>query len=102
MLRIVPFGDRHICFRLNSLTRASSGVIVAHLTPTPRFLDRIRRVDGDMIVCRVPVLHREVVIFEIDVEIGQNEFLADVAPDDPGHLIAIEFDDGIGDLDLAH
>ena len=37
MLRIVPFGDRHICFRPNSLTRASSGVIVAHFTATPYF-----------------------------------------------------------------
>ena len=35
MLRIVPFGDFHISLRLNSLTRASSGVIVAHLTATP-------------------------------------------------------------------
>jgi len=35
MLRIVPFGDFHISFSLNSATRASSGVIVAHLTPTP-------------------------------------------------------------------
>ena len=35
MLRIVPFGDFHIFFRLNSFTRASSGVIVAHLMPTP-------------------------------------------------------------------
>ncbi len=35
MLRIVPFGERHIFFRPNSSTRASSGVIVAHLTPTP-------------------------------------------------------------------
>ena len=35
MLRIVPFGDRHIFFRPNSVTRASSGVIVAHFTPTP-------------------------------------------------------------------
>ena len=35
MLRIVPLGDFHICLRLNSLTRASSGVIVAHLTATP-------------------------------------------------------------------
>lgn len=31
MLRIVPFGDFHIYFNLNSLTLASSGVIVAHL-----------------------------------------------------------------------
>ena len=34
MLRMVPFGERHICLRPNSCTRASSGVIVAHLTPT--------------------------------------------------------------------
>ena len=35
MLRIVPLGERHISFRPNSSTRASSGVMVAHLTPTP-------------------------------------------------------------------
>lgn len=37
MLRIVPFGDFHIFFSLNSSTRASSGVIVAHLMPTLYF-----------------------------------------------------------------
>ena len=31
---IVPFGDSHSFFRLSSSTRASSGVMVAHLTPT--------------------------------------------------------------------
>ncbi len=35
MLRMVPLGDFHIFFRPNSSTRASSGVMVAHLTPTP-------------------------------------------------------------------
>ena len=35
MLRMVPLGDFHICLRLNSFTRASSGVMVAHFTPTP-------------------------------------------------------------------
>ena len=35
---IVPFGDLHIFFKLNSLTLASSGVIVAHFIPTPYFL----------------------------------------------------------------
>lgn len=34
MFRMVPFGDFHIFLRLNSLTRASSGVMVAHLMPT--------------------------------------------------------------------
>ena len=38
MLRMVPLGERHISFRLNSFTRPSSGVMVAHLTPTPCFL----------------------------------------------------------------
>ncbi len=38
MFRMVPLGDFHIFLRLNSFTRASSGVIVAHLTPTPYFL----------------------------------------------------------------
>src|ERR1700744_4386582 len=38
MFRIVPFGDNHIFLRVNSATRASSGAIVAHFTPTPCFL----------------------------------------------------------------
>ena len=38
MLRMVPLGDFHISLRLNSFTRASSGVMVAHLTATPCFL----------------------------------------------------------------
>ncbi len=35
MFRMVPLGDNHIFLSPNSSTRASSGVIVAHLTPTP-------------------------------------------------------------------
>ena len=35
---IVPFGDLHCFFRLNSVTRPASGVIVAHLTATLCFL----------------------------------------------------------------
>jgi len=38
MLRIVPFGERHIFLRPNSSTRCSSGVMVAHLMPTLCFL----------------------------------------------------------------
>ena len=37
MFRMVPLGDFHIFFRPNSATRASSGVMVAHFTPTPYF-----------------------------------------------------------------
>ena len=35
ILRIVPLGLFHICFNLNSSTLCSSGVMVAHLIPTP-------------------------------------------------------------------
>src|ERR1700722_12924387 len=38
MLRMVPFGDFHISLSPNSFPRPSSGVMVAHLTPTPTFL----------------------------------------------------------------
>ncbi len=38
MLRIVPLGERYMRERPNSSTRASSGVMVAHLTPTPNSL----------------------------------------------------------------
>ncbi len=38
MFRMVPFGDGYIRFSPNSFTRASSGVMVAHLTATPYFL----------------------------------------------------------------
>ena len=38
MFLMVPFGDFHIYFKLNSSTLSSSGVIVAHLIPTLHFL----------------------------------------------------------------
>ena len=38
ILRMVPLGERHIFDSLNSVTRSSSGVMVAHLIPTLCFL----------------------------------------------------------------
>ncbi len=32
---MVPFGERHIFLRLYSVMRPTSGVMVAHFTPTP-------------------------------------------------------------------
>ena len=94
MLRIVPLGDFHICLRLNSFTRASSGVMVAHFTPTPCCLIALARVDGDLVVGLVAVLDAEVEIFQVDVEIGQDQLLLDELPDDARHLVAVELDDG--------
>ncbi len=65
-------------------------------------LDRLRRVDRNLIVGRVAVLDRQVEIHELYVEIGMNQLLADKPPDDARHLVAVEFDDRICDLDLGH
>ena len=65
-------------------------------------LDRMGGLDRDLVVCGVAILDREIVIIEMNVEIGMDELVADQVPNDPGHLVAIEFDDGICDLDLVH
>ena len=64
-------------------------------------LDRFGRIDGDLIIGRVAVLDAEIVIFELDVEIGQDQLLLDEVPDDAGHLVAVEFGDGFATLILA-
>ena len=62
MLRIVPFGERYISLRLNSFTRASSGVMVAHFDSDPDPLDRFRRVDRDLVAGLVALLDTEIEI----------------------------------------
>ena len=65
------------------MTRASSGVMVAHLTPTcSRWM--------------------AFVIIQIHVEVRQDQTVLDVFPDDTGHLVAVEFDDFAFDLDFGH
>ena len=99
---MVPLGDFHIDLSLNSFTRASSGVMVAHLTPTPCCLIASRRLDRDLVVGRVAVLDAEIEIDQLQVEIGQDQLVLDQLPDDPGHLVAVELDDRVFDLDLGH
>ena len=63
-------------------------------------LDGVGRVDRDLVVGRVAVLDAEVVVLEVDVEVGVDEAVLDELPDDAGHLVAVEFDDGAFNLDL--
>ena len=65
-------------------------------------LDGVGGVDGDAVVARVAALDREVEVNEVDVEIGLDQLVLDHRPDDPGHLVAVELDDRIRDLDLGH
>src|SRR3712207_8532429 len=44
----------------------------------------------------------EVEVAEVDVQVGEDQLVLDELPDDPGHLVTVELDDGALDLDLAH
>ena len=102
MLRIVPLGERHIFLRPNSSTRSSSGVMVAHLTPTPISLIASAQSTVTLIVGGVPMLDAEVVVDEVDVQVGQDQLVLDPRPDDSRHLVAVDLDNGVGDLDFRH
>ena len=64
------------------------------------FLDGFCGFDGDGVVGGIAVGETEVEVFEGDVEIWVDEFAFDVGPDDAGHFVAIEFDDGVFDGDF--
>ena len=102
MLRMVPLGDFHISLSLNSFDARFVGGDGGAFDGDAVFLDRLGGVDGHLVVGLVAVLDREVVIFQVDVEIGKDQLVLDELPDDPGHFVAVHLDDRIGDLDLAH
>ena len=59
-------------------------------------------VDGDLVARLVALLDAQIEIFQVDVEIGVDELVFDLLPDDPGHLVAVHLDDRIGHFDLRH
>jgi class 3 adenylate cyclase len=65
-------------------------------------LDRVGGVDGDLVLRLLAPLDPEVEVEELDVEIGKDQLLLDEGPDDPGHLVAVELDDGVFHLDFRH
>ena len=65
-------------------------------------LGRFGGVDGDLVAGLVALLDAEIEIHQVDVEIGVDQLVLDVLPDDPGHLVAVHLDDGVGNLDFRH
>ena len=65
-------------------------------------LDGMCGIDGDLIIGCIAVLHTKVVVLQVDVEVLHDEFILDELPNDAGHFIAVEFNNRIGDLNLAH
>lgn len=50
----------------------------------------------------VTVLHAEVVVLEVDVDVRKDELLTDLLPDDAGHLVTVHLDDGVLGLDTLN
>jgi len=63
-------------------------------------LNSFGSIESDLVVRLVTVLEAQIVILEINVEVGEDELVLDVLPDNTGHLVAVELDDGVLDLDL--
>ena len=59
-------------------------------------------INRDLVIGGIAALDTEVVVLKVDIEIRENQLLLDEIPDDPGHLVAIKFDDSSLHLDLAH
>jgi hypothetical protein len=76
--------------------------MVAHLTPTPCSLMALAASTVIWSSVSSRFSNRQIVVVQIDIEIGVDQLVLDELPDDPGHLIAIEFNDRIFDLDLGH
>src|SRR5205085_11000827 len=64
--------------------------------------DRVGGVDRHLVGGAVAVLDGEVVVLEVDVEIGEDQSFSDETPHNAGHFIAVELDDRVRDLDLRH
>lgn len=47
------------------------------------------------------MLNSEVVVLEVDIEVRQDQSIFDELPHDARHLVAIEFDYGIENLDFC-
>ena len=80
------------------LVRGDGGALDADAVP----LDRLGGLDRHPVVGGVAVLHAEVVIVDLKIEERQDQLVLDHLPDDAGHLVAVEIDDRIGDLDFGH
>ncbi|KCZ86404.1 NADP-dependent isocitrate dehydrogenase [Hyphomonas adhaerens MHS-3] len=66
------------------------------------FLGSVGGVDGDLVVGFVALLDRQVVILQVDVQVGVDQLVFDKLPDDAGHFVPVHLDDRVLDLDFRH
>ncbi|KAH3673827.1 hypothetical protein OGATHE_001807 [Ogataea polymorpha] len=80
-----------------SLVRSDSGA----LNTNSVLLDGIGSVDSDLVVRFISGQNSQVVVLEVDIEVGQNQFFLDDVPDDSGHFITVQLHYWSLDLDFA-
>lgn len=54
-----------------------------------------------MIAYSVTVLNAKIVVLDVKIQVWEDELFLDELPNDSGHLIAIEVDNGVLDVDFA-
>ena len=64
-------------------------------------LDGVSRINGDLVVGCVTAFDAEVVVLEVDVDVGVDQGVLDPLPNNARHFVAVEFDDGAFYLDLG-
>ncbi len=64
-------------------------------------LDGLSSLNGNLVISGITVGETEIVVLDVKVEVGKNELLLNVGPDDAGHFITIEIHNGVRNLDLA-
>ena len=53
-------------------------------------LNSIGCINGNLVVCFVPVLHSQIKVLYIQFQIRNNQFIFNKFPDNPGHFITIQ------------
>ena len=80
-----------------ALVGGDSGALNGNLVP----LGGLSAINGDLIVSSVTVCHGQVVVLGLEVEVRVDVAFLDPLPDHTSHLIAIDINDGVGNLHLA-
>lgn len=98
-------GGKFMLLTLLQLELLNSGLIGSDggaLDSDRVLLDGLGGINGDLVVGLITVLETEIIVLEVDIKVRVDELVLDRLPDDTGHLIAIELDDGVLDLDLVN
>ncbi len=84
-------------FSHTSLVRGDSCALDANFAG----LDSLCGVNSDLIVGLITVLNAQVEIVDVQVQMREDQLVLDQLPDDSGHLITVEFGNGLSHLDFV-